>query len=315
MPALLTPTGKDNQVNSGHSDYFWIMNFNLTRFAPTPSGFLHIGNIYSFLLTKVLAEKTRAKILLRIDDLDRERYRPEYLQDIFDSLDFMEINYDIGPKTVTEFEGEWSQIHRMEKYNMALEILRTKKVVFGCDCSRKKIQQMDPSGYYLGHCQSRNIQLAKNEICWRMDTFDSDFIHIKTLNDGRKSYTLPEDAAFFVVRKKDKLPAYQLTSVVDDVHYGVDLIVRGNDLLASTLGQQLIANQLESSSFQDATFHHHPLIKGPGNKKLSKSEGATSIQYLRKEGKKPADIYQILGEMIAAKEPVRNFESFKLAST
>lgn len=287
------------------------MNFNLTRFAPTPSGFLHIGNLYSFLLTKVLAEKTGAKILLRIDDLDRERYRQEYLQDIFDSLDFMEINYDLGPRTVQDFEQEWSQVHRMENYKAALEILRDKKVIFGCDCSRKKIQQMDPSGYYLGHCQSRNIRLDKNEICWRMDTFDSDFIHIKTLKGGRKSFTLPEDAAFFVVRKKDKLPAYQLTSVVDDVHYGVDLIVRGNDLLASTLGQQLVADQLETPSFQEATFYHHRLIKDPGNKKLSKSEGATSIRFLRKEGKKPADIYQFLGEMIAAKEPVRDYEAFR----
>lgn len=287
------------------------MDFKLTRIAPTPSGFLHLGNLYSFLVTKALAEKTGAKILLRIDDLDRERYKTEYVQDIFDTLDFMEIGYDQGPRTAAEFEQEWSQIHRMNGYLEALEQIRERSLVFACDCTRKKIQELDSSGYYLGHCQVRNIPLERNETCWRMDTFDTDFIQIKTYSEGEKSFTLPEDSAFFIVRKKDKLPAYQLTSLIDDVHYGVDLIVRGNDLLGSTLDQQIVASGLDLKSFQEATFHHHSLLKGPKNKKLSKSEGANSIQFLRKEGKKPADIYQILGEMLGATETIQDFESFK----
>jgi glutamyl/glutaminyl-tRNA synthetase len=95
------------------------------------------------------------------------------------------------------------------------------------------------------------------------------------------------------------------------VHYGVDLIVRGNDLIGSTLDQQIVANGLDLKSFQEATFHHHALLKGPKNKKLSKTEGAHSIQFLRNEGKKPGDIYQILGEILGVSEPLENFESFK----
>ncbi|WP_057938182.1 glutamate--tRNA ligase family protein [Algoriphagus resistens] len=287
------------------------MDFKLTRFAPTPSGFLHLGNLYSFLVTKILAEKTGAKILLRIDDLDRDRYRTAYVQDIFDTLDFMEIGYDLGPKNVQEFEQEWSQIHRMDAYLEALEQIRERRLVFACDCSRKKIQQMDSSGYYLGHCQVRNIPLERSETCWRMDTFDADFIKVKTYLEGVKSYTLPEDSAFFIVRKKDRLPAYQLTSVIDDVHYGVDLIVRGNDLLGSTLDQQIVAKRLDLAQFQEATFYHHTLLKGPQNKKLSKSEGATSVQFLRKEGKKPSDVYQLLGERLFLKDPISDFQSFR----
>lgn len=287
------------------------MDFKLTRFAPTPSGFLHLGNLYSFLVTKVLAEKSGAKILLRIDDLDRDRYRPEFVQDIFDTLDFMELGYDLGPKTVDEFEKEWAQQHRMSSYTNALEQIRDKKLVFACDCTRKKIQEMDSSGYYLGHCQVRNIPLERNDSCWRMDTFDSEFIQLKTFSTGVKSYALPEDAAFFMVRKKDKLPTYHLTSVIDDVHYGVDLVVRGNDLLSSTLDQHLLAQALELSPFQEATFHHHPLLKSLKNKKLSKSDGANSIQFLRNEGKKPSDIYLLLGEMLGTKEPISGYESFK----
>lgn len=287
------------------------MNHHLTRIAPTPSGFLHLGNLYAFLFTKALAEKTGAKILLRIDDLDRERYQPEYVQDIFDTLDFMEIGYDLGPKSLAEFEKEWSQIHRMEKYKDALEILRVKKAVFACECSRKKIQQYDSSGYYLGLCQMLRIPLDKENAAWRMDTFETDFIKMKSYPGEVKSYTMPRDTAFFIVRKRDRLPAYQLTSVVDDVHYGVDLIVRGKDLESSSLAQLMLSEQIGESKFKENTFFHHPLLKGAKNKKLSKSAGDTSIQFLRKGGKKPEDLYQLLGEMIGSKEPVSSYVEFK----
>jgi glutamyl/glutaminyl-tRNA synthetase len=84
----------------------------LTRYAPTPSGFLHLGNIYSFILTYHLAKKHQAKILLRIDDLDSDRIKPAYIQDIFDSLDFMELPYDLGPRLTKEYEAEFSQRHQ-----------------------------------------------------------------------------------------------------------------------------------------------------------------------------------------------------------
>lgn len=287
------------------------MEFNLTRIAPTPSGFLHLGNLYSFLITKALAQKHGAKILLRIDDLDRERFRTEYVQDIFDTLDFMEISYDLGPRNLHEFDSEWSQNHRLSLYEEGLEKLKAQNVLFSCDCSRKKIQQMDSSGYYLGHCQDRRIPLDRQEVAWRFNTFTADFIKIKEYPNQFKSYTLPEDTAFFVVRKKDRFPAYQLTSLIDDLHFGVDLIIRGTDLFGSTLAQQLVAETLGDKSFRDVTFLHHKLLKGPNKEKLSKSEGSTSIQFLRKEGKTPTDIYRILGLISGSKEPIVDFESFK----
>lgn len=286
------------------------MEFNLTRIAPTPSGFLHMGNLYSILITKVLAEKHGAKILLRIDDLDRERYKTEYIQDIFDTLDFMEISYDLGPKNMLEFESEWSQNHRLNLYKEGLNKLKSQDILFACDCSRKKIQQMDSSGYYLGHCQDRRIPLDRQETAWRFNTFTSDFIKIKEYPDQQKSYTLPEDTAFFVVRKKDLLPAYQLTSVIDDLHFGVDLIIRGTDLFGSSLAQQLVAGSLGENSLSEVTFLHHKLLKGPNKEKLSKSEGSTSIQFLRSSGKKPEDVYRILGEYLGNSE-IRDYESFK----
>ncbi|GAA0880331.1 tRNA glutamyl-Q(34) synthetase GluQRS [Algoriphagus jejuensis] len=271
------------------------MDYNLTRIAPTPSGFLHLGNAYSFLITKALAEKHGAKILLRIDDLDRERYRTEYVEDIFETLDFLEIKIDQGPKNLSEFETEWSQIHRMGKYQHALGKLRATESLFACDCSRKKIQQLDSSGYYLGQCLDRRLSLDKAEVSWRMDTMEADYLKLKEYPDHQKKALIPQDAAFYVVRKRDGLPAYHLTSVLDDLHFGVDLIVRGNDLYSSTLAQLDLSKHLDEPRIGQITFHHHPLIKGPKQEKLSKSAGATSIQFLRKEGKSLQDIKAMLG--------------------
>src|ERR1700761_6754186 len=96
-------------------------HFNKTRIAPTPSGFLHLGNVLSFAITAVIAEKTNAKILLRIDDLDRDRVNKQYVQDIFDTLNFLEIPWDGGPRNFGEYESEYSQVHRMGLYQRVLD--------------------------------------------------------------------------------------------------------------------------------------------------------------------------------------------------
>lgn len=287
------------------------MKYHLTRIAPTPSGFLHLGNAFSFLKTKALAEKHGAKIFLRIDDLDRERYRAEYVEDIFATLDFLEIKIDQGPKNLREFENEWSQLHRMGIYKEGLNRLKSGEKIFGCDCSRKKIQQLDPSGYYLGQCLERRLDLDKSEVAWRGDTSESDFIQFTEYPDEKKKGLIQQDSMFYVVRKKDEMPAYQLTSLLDDLHFGVDLVVRGNDLFPSTLAQLDLARNLGEDKFSKITFHHHPLIKGPKHEKLSKSAGATSIRALRKEGKKLRDIFETLGNWMGQQEPVTSFEDFK----
>jgi glutamyl/glutaminyl-tRNA synthetase len=275
------------------------MKFSLTRIAPTPSGFLHLGNAFSFLLTQAIAKKYGAKIFLRIDDLDRERYRSEYVQDIFDTLDFLEIPIDQGPKSLEELESEWSQVHRMSLYDQALENLRQTKRVFACDCSRNKIQQMDSRGYYLGQCLDRRIPLDRPETAWRINTLDSDFISFTEYPQGKKTDLIPEETAFYIVRKKDKLPAYHLTSVVDDIHFGVDLVVRGIDLYPSTLAQLDLAGHIGKESFGQITFLHHELIRGENQSKLSKSAGSLAIQTLRKEGKKLEDVKNLIRNQVS----------------
>ncbi len=286
------------------------MKFAQTRIAPTPSGFLHLGNAYSFLLTKALAKKHGAKILLRIDDLDRERYRREYVQDIFDTLDFLEIQTQ-GPSSVEEFESQWTQQERMPIYQAALKQLQESRLLFSCTCTRSQILQIDPRGIYLGQCLDRRMPLDKKESAWRINTLDADFLDYIAYPATAKSALIPEEASCYVVRKKDLLPAYQLSSLLDDLHFGVDLIVRGQDLFPSTLAQLDLARILGKEEFAKITFYHHALLKGPDQSKLSKSAGAYSILQLRQEGKTLTDLFQLLGQSLGMKEVLRSFEDFE----
>jgi glutamyl-tRNA synthetase len=120
--------------------------------------------------------------------------------------------------------------------------------------------------------------------------------------------TLPAGMQDFIVRKKDGFPAYQLTSVIDDDHFGIDLVVRGADLWPSTIAQHYLAALIPRNTFQYSTSCHHPLLLETPDRKLSKSAGATSIQFLRKEGKQPADIYTIIARMLGYEQAVKNFE-------
>jgi glutamyl-tRNA synthetase len=286
------------------------MKFAQTRIAPTPSGFLHLGNAYSFLLTKALAEKHGAKILLRIDDLDRERYRQEYVQDILDTLDFLEIQIHQGPSSVVEFESHWTQQERMPLYQAALDQLQESRLLFSCTCSRSQILQIDPRGIYLGQCLDRRMPLTKPEASWRINTLDADFLDYIAYPAIQKSALIPEEANCYVVRKKDQIPAYQLSSLVDDLHFGVDLIVRGQDLFPSTLAQLDLARILGKQEFAKTTFYHHPLLKGPDQSKLSKSAGAFSIRQLRQDGKTLADLFLLLGQSLGLKEELRTHKDF-----
>jgi Glutamyl- and glutaminyl-tRNA synthetases len=286
------------------------LRFTRTRIAPTPSGFLHLGNAFSFALTAALARKTGASIFLRIDDLDAARVRKEYVQDIFDTLHFLAIPWDEGPADYEEYQRQYSQLQRMDLYGKFLKQLQKGNHVFACACSRS---QLANAGRYPGNCREKNIALTAPNTAWRLHTNDNTVLTIKDISCNANHYTLPDSMQDFVVRKKDGYPAYQLASMADDVHFGVDLIVRGEDLFPSTLAQLYLAQTLQCDQFLHATFYHHPLLLESGNKKMSKSAGSTSIQYLRSQGKSSEAIYEMIGAMAGCKQPVYNWESLGAA--
>jgi glutamyl-tRNA synthetase len=266
--------------------------FNKTRLAPTPSGFLHVGNILSFAITAALAHKHGAKVLLRIDDMDRVRATPEYLADVFDTLRFLEIPWDEGPTDADEFEHTFSQLHRMPLYNAALDELKNEGAVFACTCSRKQLLETGACT-----CINKNIPLDTPEASWRLRT-DNAPINVKTYTSETVIAELPADMQNFVVRKKDGFPAYQLTSFVDDLFYGVDLIVRGQDLWHSTLAQLALAKILGKETFGETVFYHHPLLLESSGQKLSKSAGSTSVGFMRTEGKSKRDVFEVISGLI-----------------
>jgi glutamyl-tRNA synthetase len=159
------------------------------------------------------------------------------------------------------------------------------------------------------------MPLNKHESAWRINTLDADFLDYIAYPTTPKSALIPEEASCYVVRKKDLLPAYQLTSLLDDLHFGVDLIVRGQDLFPSTLAQLDLARILGKEEFAKTTFYHHPLLKGPDQSKLSKSAGAYSIRQLRQDGKTLADLFQLLGQSLGLNKEMRSFEDFEESLT
>jgi glutamyl/glutaminyl-tRNA synthetase len=279
------------------------VQYHRTRIAPTPSGFLHLGNVLSFSITAALARKGGAKILLRIDDLDQSRVNKDYLQDIFDTLNFLEIPWDEGPKDIKEFETDYSQRHRVSIYRQAIDQLIASKLVFACTCSRKQLSD-DRSC----NCIEREISAGEKNASLRLITDDGSGVIVKCYSGEAIRTVLPEQMHHFVVRRKDGLPAYQLTSVIDDLFYGIDLVIRGVDLWPSTLAQHQLASALGQSNFSDITFDHHPLLLEKSGKKLSKSAGATSVRYLRQSGKTAATIYQLTGDMLGADRAISNWQ-------
>ena len=281
------------------------------RFAPTPSGYLHIGNAMNFILNWLVARLHGGKILLRIDDLDSERKRPEYVQDIFESLLWLGLDWDKGPGTydrrlttydlrpttddlrpamddlrVTaaneDFEKNWSQHRRLPLYFNILEKLRATGLLFACRKSRRDLVPF--KGAYPPEFRNQNLSLDDPDVAWRIQTPDD--------------FPAPD----FIVRRRDGLPAYQVASLADDVFFGITHVVRGADLEASTAAQRFLASCLGEVNFLKTRFLHHPLVTDEKGEKLSKSAGATSLKAMRERGEGPELVFRQVAGFLGLQE-------------
>jgi glutamyl/glutaminyl-tRNA synthetase len=282
-----------------------ISNFK-TRIAPTPSGLLHEGNGASFLLTYALAKAYNGQILLRIDDLDAERMRLEYVEDIFRTLDWLGIEWDEGPMSVADFQQNWSQHHRLDLYQNMLEKLKNtdgtsrfgrEGGVYACHCSRKQIKEASVNGLYPQTCRFKNLNFDEKETAWRIHIPEGSTVSFKNYDLENQSITnnqstISNTIGDFVVKQKNGLPAYQVASLADDAHFGVNFIVRGADLLPSTAAQIFLAQQLGLTKFADSLFIHHGLLTNEEGEKLSKSQGASALAEGQKAHKTPEKLIQ-----------------------
>jgi glutamyl-tRNA synthetase len=283
--------------------------FGRTRLAPTPSGYLHLGNIASFVLTIGLARRTGANVLLRIDDLDASRARDEYIQDIFQTLEYLGLPWDEGPRNIQDFKAHYAQQHRQELYQQALNLLQEQQLVFACECSRSDILRHSTSPGYTGTCLHKSISLQTPGITWRMRNFPDGNIQLNEWGQGKLQRTYPDAQRYVVVKKKDGNPSYQLASVIDDQFFQVDLVVRGEDLVASTMTQLDLAEQIGATTFRNTYFVHHPLLTEADGSKMSKSAGATAVKTYRERGDAPAEVFREIARHLSLVEQPENWEA------
>ncbi len=247
------------------------------RLAPTPSGFIHAGNAYNFRLTAARCHEAGGALRLRIDDLDRQRVRPEYVQNIFDALHELGITWQEGPKNAAEHEAHFSQTLRLPRYCALLEELVQRDMVFACRCSRAQIAAGSEDGRYSGACLHQNIPLGAPDVSWRIRMPEDATSGFWDEQDTWVEANLFALNPYFVIRRRDGLPAYHIASLADDVDYGITDIVRGEDLRLSSFSQAYLAEILGLSAFREIRFEHHPLLLGADGEKLSKSAGAKAL--------------------------------------
>lgn len=268
-----------------------------TRIAPTPSGFLHVGNAVSFLITYCLAKSENGKLLLRIDDLDRERYRIEYVEDIFYALDWLGIQYDEGPSSVADFDKYWSQHQRLSLYDDTLKSSLEQEWVYACDCTRRGLVASGIYPVYDGKCRVLKKSFLKN-MAWRWRIKENTSIHWVELIKANTTVNLSKQMGDFVLKQKNGLPSYQLGSYVDDLYFNITHIIRGDDLLTSTAAQLCMAKHWQSTDFQRIHFGHHPLITDKTGHKLSKSIGSKSLKSLRETGQSLLNILETVRKIL-----------------
>ena len=247
----------------------------ISRIAPTPSGSLHLGNALNFLITWEYVRHHRGRLLLRIDDGDATRSRPQFIEDIFRTLEWLGIDWDDGPGGPGDFHARFSQTAKKEHY---FSVIRGLQRAYNCDCSRKLICKTFGSPIYGGSCREKQQSFRRKQTAIRL-------IVDRSIEEGGASHDLASLMGDFVLWTRDDTPAYQLVSLVEDVSWGITHIFRGEDLYTSTLAQKYLARELGYTGFLGAMFHHHPLLYGPDGSKLAKSAGASSLKVIRESGR------------------------------
>lgn len=256
----------------------------LTRFAPSPTGYLHLGHVVNAIWVWGLARALGGRVLLRVEDHDRGRCRPEYEQALLDDLAWLGLSPDLGPTR---------QRDAAAVYHDTLAALEQLGLVYACDCSRRDIasEQGDvpqQETRYPGRCRDRGLAPGPERgqrlrLGPAVERFTDALL-------GLQEQTPAEQCGDLLLRDRNGNWTYQFAVVVDDLRQGIDLVVRGADLVGST-GRQIALGRLLGRE-EPPVFLHHPLLYRADGAKLSKAAADTGIRELRAAGM-PAD--QVLG--------------------
>jgi glutamyl-tRNA synthetase len=259
----------------------------VTRFPPSPTGFLHIGGARTALFNWLYARKTGGKFILRIEDTDEDRSTPESVDAILEALEWLGIDWDEGP---------YFQTQRKEIHDQHIEKLVKDGHAYYCACTPEEVDAMREEArskgrkpMYNGRCRERGLSKAPGTVV-RLKTPDSGATVVQDIVKGDTAFQNAE-IDDFIIRRSDGSVMYNLAVVVDDLTMGVNVIIRGDDHLINTPKQILIYQSLGADL---PVFGHVPMVLGPDKGRLSKRHGAMSVSEYRDMGYLPDAVINYL---------------------
>ena len=262
----------------------------ITRFAPSPTGNLHIGGARTALFNWLYAKNKGGKFLLRIEDTDKTRSKNEYIENILESLEWLGINHD---------DSLVYQSERASKYEQTINQLLQSGNAYYCDCTKEDLdilrseqQKAGIKPKYDGRNREKGLPYKKGSVI-RFKTPTEGNIIVKDTLKGDVS-VCNQELDDLIIQRSDGSATYNLTVVVDDIDMGVTNIIRGDDHLNNTYRQIHMMNAL---GYNPPIYTHLPLIMGEDKKRLSKRHGATSTYDLKKEGLLPISVINHLSRL------------------
>jgi glutamyl-tRNA synthetase len=277
------------------------------RIAPSPTGFLHFGHARTFWIAQKRARQNSGALILRNEDLDAARCKPEFVSAMFEDLRWFGFDWQEGPDCGGPF-APYSQSERRDFYFAAFEKLRAAGLVYPCSCSRQDVlralqapHQGEEEPVYPGTCRGNAERRTENAekipdpefpvppsaFNWRFRVPDSETISFVDGNFGAQHFIAGKDFGDFVIWRHDGIPSYQLAVTVDDAAMKITEAVRGADLLLSTARQILLYRAL---GLTPPAYYHCDLLADEKGIRLAKRNDALSLQTLRQEGRSPASL-------------------------
>lgn len=248
-----------------------------TRFAPSPTGYLHIGSVRTALYCWLYAKHTGGQCLLRIEDTDRERSTQDAVDAILEGLQWLNLDFD----------GEIEyQTKRFDRYQQIIDQLLQQEKAYYCECSKERLEQLRESQIaqkqkprYDGHCRDKGLKKTDNCVVRFKNPLDGEVI----IPDQIRGVVTVKNSELddLIIVRSDGTPTYNLTVVVDDWDMKITHVIRGDDHLNNTPRQM---NILQALGAKIPVYAHMPMILGDDGKRLSKRHGAVSVQYYRDEG-------------------------------
>jgi len=281
------------------------------RYAPSPTGELHLGNASSALLAWLSIRARGGSFVMRMEDLDRNRVREGLAERILEDLAWLGIDWDEGPQIGVPC-APYEQWSRLGRYEIALAALKDGGRAYPCFCSRRDIvnaasapQSPGDEVRYPGTCRDLDPLEAGKRIdagarhAWRFRVDPGERPQFDDLVHGTWGADQPEAPGDFVISRADGVPAYQLAVVVDDAEIGIDEVVRGDDLLASTARQLLLYRAL---GHDEPRFGHVPLLLGSDGVRLSKRHQGVTLRELRERGLSAEELVGRLAGLLGLRE-------------